>query len=221
MNNTLTWIHARWDANENCLSAPSLIVSLTLPDPKTNRNDFNMANQTFPSVIFVQNIYPYKSCGNLVVPLESNQLCCTSNIDVFTGSSARTSEANINAADNSGEIFIPASANGYSYCKLTPSPAGTVFQYNSIMIRNDGSCNSIRTYNNSKFAELSISCSQSGVLSVFKNNDCSSLFSKYPVPGTLANLTTGLVHTELITYTEGSIVVGWISYYPGGGSIYW
>ena len=196
-----TWIQARWLTNENCLSAPSSLVSLTLPDRKTNLNEFLAANRSFPDKNFQYHIYPYTTCGTVPVDLESNQYCCGSSLE----GSAKTSLSNILVGDKSAEYYIPAAANGFSYCRLTHTPensTASVFQYNSIMVRNDGSCNSISVYNNSETSDISLSCSTAGILSVYSERNC-------------INSASSVFSTEMLKYDQGSMNTGWVEFVPG------
>lgn len=214
----MKWIEAQWNDNNQCDSAPNLILSFSTPDYYSDQNSFKNYNKSFP-LNFQNNggyNYPLAPCGLSLISLPDDKICCTSWLDSYHEAPQVISSANILIQNDTDASQVIKSAEGASYCQLYPQ-SGSIFQYSSIMIKNDGSCNPIRIFNASKVSITYLSCSEENVLSIFDTTYCGTPKKSYQLPNTITNLAPKTnISGSISTITEGKMSIGWIQYFPGG-----
>ena len=176
--------------------------------------------------------YPNIACGMTYVDLNENQQCCYSSLDLSseygTASYTVKSFLNVLQTDNSTAPaawtrFAPSSANGYSYCSLQSVADSSDASFQSLLLLSDGKCNTQFLGPDQSF---SVICSKSGYLRLYSDVDCVNPISdeqwKLSVkdPITISTNNTGEVVAQLVTFTNGSIQSGWVTYIPSGNFEY-
>lgn len=212
------WLEIQYLTSDYCQGPPSAMIAFT--DTATNWPiGYAMLSGT---------PYPFIACGMTYVNLNENQQCCSSSLDLSseygTASFAVKSFLHVLQTDNSTAPeswthFAPSSANGYSYCSLqsVADPSDASFQ--SLLLLSDGKCNTQFLGGDHSFSAI---CSKSGYLRLYSDVDCVNPISdeqwKLSVkdPITISTNKTGEVEARLVTFTNGSIQSGWVTYIPPG-----
>jgi len=214
----MKWIEAQWNDNNQCDSAPNLILSFSTPDYYSDQVSFKNYNKSFP-LNFNYNggyNYPIVYCGLSLISLPDEKICCTSWLDNYNDTPQVKSGANILLQNDTDANQIIKSAEGASYCQLYPQ-SGSIFQYSSIMIKNDGSCNPIRIFNASKVSITYLSCSEKNGLSIYDTTYCGTPQKSYQLPNTITNLAPKInISASISVSTGGNMSIDWVQYFPGG-----
>ena len=214
----MKWIEAQWNENNQCDSAPNLILSFSTPDYYSDQLSFKNYNKSFPLNFNLNGgyNYPIVPCGASAVSLPAGKICCTSWLDNYEDTSQVKSGASILIQNDTDSSQVIKSAEGTTYCQLYPQ-SGSIFQYSSILIKNDGSCNPIRIFNASKVSISYISCNEKNVFSIFDTMNCGSQKRSYQLPNTITNLSPNAsINTSISVYGGGNMDVGWVQYRPAG-----
>ena len=213
----MKWIEAQWNDNNQCDSAPNLILSFSTPDYYSDQKSFGNYNKSFPLNLKFNSIYTYplSPCGLSVTSLPDDKICCTSWLDNYYETPQVKSGATILLQNDTDTSQVIKSAEGTSYCQLYPQ-SGSIFQYSSIMIKNDGSCNPIRIFNASKVSITYFSCSEN-VLSLYDTLYCGTPKKSYQLPNTITNLSPNPnISASISVSGGGNMDVGWVQYRPAG-----
>lgn len=213
----MKWIEAQWNDNNQCDSAPNLILSFSTPDYYSDQKSFKNYNKSFPTTFLLKDgyTYPIGSCGGSAISLPDDKICCTSWLNTYPEVPQVKSGANILLQDDTDTSQVIKSAEGTSYCQLYPL-SGSIFQYSSIMIKNDGSCNPIRIFNASKASFAFVSCSEN-VLSLYDTLYCKTPKRSYQLPNTITNLSPNPnISASISVSGGGNMDVGWVQYFPAG-----
>ncbi|KAJ3259712.1 hypothetical protein HK103_001973 [Boothiomyces macroporosus] len=146
------------------------------------------------------NEYLPPTCG--LDPQDVNQGCCVVSLDptIPQPYSSQTYHF-ITTLDSSD---FPKSAVGTSYCKLISKDNSSLFGFQQVYYKADGSC-----------IDNNYMCTSDGTLQVYSGKDCKGNFLSYSTNNkTIQDATIGNVSLSFIDVLQGSETYKWTTYTP-------
>ncbi|KAJ3324251.1 hypothetical protein HDV06_000290 [Boothiomyces sp. JEL0866] len=144
-------------------------------------------------------------CLGITVKVPFSGSCCAS----FIGSTTGIASASTVYVQDSTRNAAPTLANGHRYCFLQSSENSTILGFSSAWYLGDGSCSPTDN----------ISCSTSGILSVYPNGNCQGVPKSFQLTAnesTISFNNVANVQASFADLTTGQTNVGWIASVPLG-----
>ncbi|KAJ3314540.1 hypothetical protein HDV04_006079 [Boothiomyces sp. JEL0838] len=195
---------AEWTNLTACNGPPNAMYSFDIQSPDSQTAP---PGEVWPNGYSLQAVERTLSSGCLgvTVKVPFAGACCAS----FINSNSRIASALTVSVQDTVKSAVPAMANGEKYCLLQSNGNNTVFGFEGVWYLADGSCSPTDN----------ISCSPTGVLSVYSDPNCQGVPKSFQLSSSQSTLSFKNVlnvQGSLVILSSGQTNIGWVASVPLG-----